>query len=151
MTVVQADGNDVEPVAVDEFRIGAAETYDVIVRPRADRAYTIFAQAEDRSGYARGTLAPRPGMAAAIPPLDPRAAAHAWPTWAWATWAAWPMAAWRMAGSAHARHGSWSDAGDDGMDHSSMPAWRSGSGMPTNGMPATAIKLKGRSRSTTSR
>ena len=72
MTVVQADGNDVAPVTVDEFRISVAETYDVIVRPMADRAYTIFAQAEDRTGYARGTLAPRAGMAAAIPPMDPR-------------------------------------------------------------------------------
>jgi CopA family copper-resistance protein len=72
MTVVQADGNDVEPVTVDEFRISVAETYDVIVQPKADRAYTIFAQVEDRTGYARGTLAPRSGMAAAIPPMDPR-------------------------------------------------------------------------------
>ena len=72
MTIVQADGNDVMPVTVDEFRISVAETYDVIVRPAVDRAYTIFAQAEDRTGYARGTLAPRPGMAAAIPPMDPR-------------------------------------------------------------------------------
>ena len=72
MTVVQADGNDVEPVTVDEFRISVAETYDVIVQPRAERAYTIFVQAEDRSGYARGTLAPRPGMTAPIPPMDPR-------------------------------------------------------------------------------
>jgi FtsP/CotA-like multicopper oxidase with cupredoxin domain len=72
MTVVQADGNDVQPVTVDQFRISVAETYDVIVQPPADRAYTIFAQAEDRTGYARGTLAPRPGMSAAIPPTDPR-------------------------------------------------------------------------------
>jgi CopA family copper-resistance protein len=72
MTVVSADGNDVEPVAVDEFRIGVAETYDVIVQPTADAAYTIFAQSEDRTGYARGTLATRAGMAAAIPPMDPR-------------------------------------------------------------------------------
>jgi FtsP/CotA-like multicopper oxidase with cupredoxin domain len=72
MTVVQADGNDVEPVTVDEFRIGTAETYDVIVQPTLDRAFTIFAQAEDRSGFARGTLAPRAGMAAAVPPRDPR-------------------------------------------------------------------------------
>jgi len=72
MTVVQADGNDVIPVTVDEFRISVAETYDVIVRPMADRAYTIFAQVEDRTGYARGTLAPRAGMTAAIPPMDPR-------------------------------------------------------------------------------
>ena len=72
MTVVQADGNDVMPVTVDEFRISVAETYDVTVQPKADRAYTIFVQVEDRTGYARGTLAPRPGMAAAIPPMDPR-------------------------------------------------------------------------------
>src|SRR5260370_3584234 len=72
MKVIQADGNDVVPVTVDQFRISVAETYDVIVQPKADRAYTIFAQAEDRSGYARGTLAPRPGMTAPIPPMDPR-------------------------------------------------------------------------------
>jgi CopA family copper-resistance protein len=71
LSVVQADGNDIVPVAVDEFRMGPAETYDVIVEP-GDGAYTIFAQAEDRSGFAQGTLAPRPGMAAPIPPMDPR-------------------------------------------------------------------------------
>ena len=72
LTVVAADGQDVEPVTVDEFRIGAAEVYDVIVEPKDDRAYTIFAQSMDRSGYARGTLAPAVGMEAEIPPLDPR-------------------------------------------------------------------------------
>ncbi len=71
MTVVQADGNDVEPVTVDEFRVGIAETYDVIVQPTDEVAYTIIAQSEDRSGFARGTLAPRMGMIAAIPPMDP--------------------------------------------------------------------------------
>jgi CopA family copper-resistance protein len=71
MTVVAADGQDVEPVSVDEFRIGAAEVYDVIVEPKDDRAYTIFAQSMDRTGYARGTLAPAAGMEAEIPPLDP--------------------------------------------------------------------------------
>uniref|UniRef100_A0A7V5CTH8 Copper resistance system multicopper oxidase n=1 Tax=Acidobacterium capsulatum TaxID=33075 RepID=A0A7V5CTH8_9BACT len=71
MTVVQADGNYVEPVPVDEFRIGVAERYDVLVEPEDGRAYTIFAQSEDRSGYARGTLAPRPGMTAPVPPMDP--------------------------------------------------------------------------------
>jgi FtsP/CotA-like multicopper oxidase with cupredoxin domain len=69
MRVVQADGNDVAPVTVDQFRISVAETYDVIVQPTADRAYTIFAQAEDRTGYARGTLAPSAGLVAAIPHL----------------------------------------------------------------------------------
>src|SRR5260370_20821578 len=72
LIVVAADGQDVEPVTVDEFRIGLAEVYDVIVEPKDDRAYTIFAQSLDRSGYARGTLAPQPGMQAEVPPLDPR-------------------------------------------------------------------------------
>ncbi|TRZ98909.1 MAG: copper resistance system multicopper oxidase [Nitrospiraceae bacterium] len=72
MTVVQADGQNVQPVAVDEFRMGVGETYDVIVEPAEDRAYTIFAETMDRSGYARGTLAPRTGMAAAIPERRPR-------------------------------------------------------------------------------
>ncbi|AXY22478.1 Copper resistance protein A precursor [Komagataeibacter saccharivorans] len=72
MLVVQADGNAVEPVPVDEFRIGVAETYDVIVQPKDSRAYTIFAQSEDRTGYARGTLAPQPGMRGTVPPMDPR-------------------------------------------------------------------------------
>jgi CopA family copper-resistance protein len=71
MTVVQADGNYVQPVTVDEFRIGTAETYDVIVQPREEKAYTIFAQPEARGRYARGTLAPRMGMTAEIPPMDP--------------------------------------------------------------------------------
>ncbi len=70
MTVVHVDGQDVEPVTVDEFRIGPGETYDVIVEPRDDRAYTIFAQSMDRTGFARGTLAPRYGMAADVPALD---------------------------------------------------------------------------------
>jgi CopA family copper-resistance protein len=72
LTVVAADGQDVEPVTIDEFRIGPAEVYDVIVEPKDDRAYTIFAQSMDRSGYARGTLAPAVGMEADIPRLDPR-------------------------------------------------------------------------------
>lgn len=70
LTVVQADGSNVEPVEVEEFRIGVAETYDVIVTP-GDGAHTIFAQAQDRSGYARGTLTSRPGLAAQVPAMDP--------------------------------------------------------------------------------
>ena len=72
LTVVAADGQDIEPVTVDELRIAAAEVFDVIVEPQDDRAYTIFAQSIDRSGYARGTLAPRAGMEAPVPPLDAR-------------------------------------------------------------------------------
>lgn len=71
LSLVAADGQDVEPVEVDEFRIAVAETYDVIVQPLEDRAYTIFAQSMSRDGYARGTLAPRPGMEAGVPRLDP--------------------------------------------------------------------------------
>ncbi|WP_458735648.1 copper resistance system multicopper oxidase [Zobellella taiwanensis] len=69
LTVVQADGVNVEPVEVDEFRFGPGETYDVLVEPTAE-AYTLFAQAMDRTGYARGTLATREGLSAAVPPLD---------------------------------------------------------------------------------
>jgi len=72
MTVVAADGQAIEPVSVDEFRIGTAETYDVIVQPSDDRAWTIFAQSMDRTGYARATLAPRAGMVAEVPALDRR-------------------------------------------------------------------------------
>lgn len=72
MTVVQADGNNVRPIVVDEFMISVAETYDVIVEPTDERAYTIVAEAADRSGMGRGTLAPRVGMAAPVPPLRPR-------------------------------------------------------------------------------
>ncbi|MCB1753524.1 MAG: copper resistance system multicopper oxidase, partial [Gammaproteobacteria bacterium] len=71
MTVVEADGQNIEPVSVDEFRIGVAETYDVIVEPKDDRAYTVFAQDIARSGYARGTLTPNPGLTAPVPGLDP--------------------------------------------------------------------------------
>lgn len=72
MTVVGSDGQAVKAVAVDEFRISAGETYDVIVRPEQDQAYTLFAQAMDRSGFAAGTLAPRAGMRAVVPVPDPR-------------------------------------------------------------------------------
>ncbi|WP_237482757.1 copper resistance system multicopper oxidase [Lichenibacterium dinghuense] len=72
MSVVNVHGNDVVPVAVDQFRIGVAETYDVVVRPTQDRAFTIYAEDLGRSGYARGTLAPRDGMEAEIPVHDPR-------------------------------------------------------------------------------
>jgi CopA family copper-resistance protein len=67
--VVQADGENVRPVEVDEFQISIAETYDVIVQPTQDRAYTIVSEAIDRSGMGRATLAPRLGMTAEVPPL----------------------------------------------------------------------------------
>ncbi len=71
MAVVAADGQYIEPILVDDLRIGAAETYDVIVEPKADSAYTIFAQAIDRSGFARGILTPDPQLQAEVPMMDP--------------------------------------------------------------------------------
>ena len=72
MTVVQADGQNVRPVTVDELQIAVAETYDVIVTPPEPRAYTLVAESWDRSGMARATLAPAMGMVAAVPALRPR-------------------------------------------------------------------------------
>ncbi|MBR9901052.1 MAG: copper resistance system multicopper oxidase [Rhodospirillales bacterium] len=69
MTVVQADGNNVQPVRVDEFRISVAETYDVIVQPKEEKAYPIMAESMGRSGFAFATLAPREGMVAEMPEL----------------------------------------------------------------------------------
>lgn len=71
MTVVAADGNNIQPVKVDEFRIAVGETYDVIVHPKTEKALTIFAQTMARNGFARATLAPREGMSAEVPPLSP--------------------------------------------------------------------------------
>ena len=71
MTVVAADGQNIQPVTVDEFRIGVAETYDVIVEPATDSAYTIFAQSNDRTGYARGTLTTDIALRAVLPAMDP--------------------------------------------------------------------------------
>jgi CopA family copper-resistance protein len=72
MIVVAADGQNVRPVEVDEFQIGNAETYDVVILPTEDRAYTLVAEAADRSGMGRATLAPRLGMTAPVPPLRKR-------------------------------------------------------------------------------
>src|SRR3546814_1220623 len=99
MTMVQADGNNVRPVKVDEFQISVAETYDAIVEPPEDRAFTIVAESVDRSGMGRGTLAPRMGMTAEVPPLRPR------PTPG--------MDDMGMAGMAHGSMG--------GMEHGSVP------------------------------
>jgi CopA family copper-resistance protein len=69
MTVIAADGQNVEPVEVDEFQIGTAETYDVIIEPRTEEAYAVVAESMDRSGMALAMLASRPGARAAVPPL----------------------------------------------------------------------------------
>jgi FtsP/CotA-like multicopper oxidase with cupredoxin domain len=72
LTVVAADGLPVHPVTVDELRIATAETFDVIVEPSGQDAFTIFAQGMDRSAYAAGTLAIRAGLSAPVPAMDPR-------------------------------------------------------------------------------
>ncbi|MBO9353738.1 copper resistance system multicopper oxidase [Bordetella petrii] len=109
LTVVQADGINVEPVTVDEFRFGPGETYDVLVQPKDD-AYTIFAQAMDRTGYARGTLATQAGLQAPVPPLDAP------------EWLAMADMMGAMKGEGH--------GGMQGMDHGGM------SGMSHGGMAA---------------
>ncbi|MDW7746532.1 copper resistance system multicopper oxidase [Halomonas sp.] len=109
MTVVAADGQPVQPVPVDEFRIGVAETYDVLVMPEDDTAYTIFAESMDRSGFARATLAPREGMDAAIPERR-RIADRGMEA----------MGAHDMEGMDHAEMEGGADGDMEGMDHSSM-------------------------------
>ena len=70
MMVVATDGQNIEPVTLDEFRIGVAETYDVVVEPSDDRAYTVFAQSIDRTGFTRGTLTPDARLISAVPEMD---------------------------------------------------------------------------------
>jgi len=72
MQVVMVDGKAVKPVDIHEFRMSVAETYDVLVRPKKDQPFTIFAESLDRSGYARGTLSPQAGLSAPVPELRER-------------------------------------------------------------------------------
>jgi len=111
MTVVAADGLHVKPVSVDEFRIAVAETYDVIVEPDSEQAYTVFAQSMDRTGYARGTLAVQEGLSAPVPSPDPR-----------------PLIAMGDMGMDHGSMGGMDHGSMAGMDHGSM------SGMDHGGM-----------------
>ena len=69
MTVVATDGIDVDPVSIDDFRIGVAETFDLIVTPTQE-AHTIFAQNVDRTGYVTATLATKDNVRAAVPAMD---------------------------------------------------------------------------------
>ena len=113
MTVVAADGQDIKPVSnIDEFRIGVAEAYDVIVEPQGNQAYTLFAQSIGRSGYARGTLAPDLSMSAAVPKLDPMPLL---------THADMGMNMGSMSGMDHGAMGMKGDMGNPGaVDHSKM-------------------------------
>ncbi|MDH1341400.1 copper resistance system multicopper oxidase [Ectopseudomonas oleovorans] len=110
MTVVAADGLHVKPVSVDEFRIAVAETYDVIVEPDSEQAYTVFAQSMDRTGYARGTLAVQEGLSAPVPSPDPR-----------------PLIAMGDMGMDHGSMGGMDHGNMAGMDHGSMAGMDHGS------------------------
>jgi CopA family copper-resistance protein len=146
MTIVQSDGQNVDPVTVDEFRFGSGETYDVIVQPK-DEAYTIFAQSMDRTGYARGTLTSRPGLVATVPQLDK-------PEWLAMTDMMGAMGD-GMAGMAGMNHGGSTPsptmagmghgvmAGMAGMDHGSM------AGMNHANMAGMGHSAKGQNKAST--
>ena len=119
MTVVQADGQNVRPIEVDEFQIGNAETYDVIVQPTEDRAYTLVSEAVDRSGMGRATLAPRLGMTAPVPPLRER-----------------PLATMKDMGMDMSAHGG---GGMAGMDHGSAGGAAAAAGGSMAGMNHAAM------------
>ncbi|UTL83659.1 copper resistance system multicopper oxidase [Pseudomonas putida] len=110
MTVVAADGQYVKPVSIDEFRIAVAETYDVIVEPENEQAYTIFAQSMDRTGYSRGTLAVREGIQGPVPALDPR-----------------PLISMSDMGMDHGNMAGMEHNNMAGMDHGSMAGMNHGS------------------------
>jgi CopA family copper-resistance protein len=122
MTVVAADGQYVHPVSVDEFRIAVAETYDVIVEPEDEQAYTIFAQSMDRTGFSRGTLAIREGLQAAVPTVDPR-----------------PLISMNDMGMDHSSMAGMNHSSMAGMDHSKMAGMDHGSmaGMDHSKMAGT--------------
>mgnify|MGYP001200127733 FL=1 len=127
MTVVAADGLHVKPVSVDEFRIAVAETYDVIVEPDSEQAYTVFAQSMDRTGYARGTLAVQEGLSAPVPSPDPR-----------------PLIAMGDMGMDHGSMAGMDHGSMAGMDHGSMQGGMAGmdhsqmAGMDHSGMAGMA-------------
>jgi CopA family copper-resistance protein len=115
MTVVQADGLHVQPVDTDEFQIGVAETYDVIVAPKRERAFAIVAEAIDRSGQVVATFAPKPGMRAVAPLLRER-----------------PILTHKDMGMGDMDHSSMNgmnheSAGHEGMSHGSMDGMNHGS------------------------
>ncbi len=135
MMVVQADGQNVQPVEVDEFRLGPGETLDVIVQPE-DRAYTLFAETMDRSGYARGTLAPRAGMSAALPERRARPLR---------TMADMGMDMEDMEGTDHGAMQGMDHSSMQGKDHGAMPAMDHGSmpGMDHGAMPGMEQEAAG--------
>ncbi|EKT4470699.1 copper resistance system multicopper oxidase [Pseudomonas putida] len=130
MTVVAADGQYVKPVSIDEFRIAVAETYDVIVEPENEQAYTIFAQSMDRTGYSRGTLAVREGLQAPVPAVDPRPLI---------SMSDMGMDHGSMAGMDHSKMAGMDHGSMAGMDHSKMAGMDHGNmtGMDQSNMAAS--------------
>ncbi len=118
LTIVQADGQNVMPVEVDEFQIGVAETYDAIVTPTEDQAFTLVGESVDRSGMARATLAPRAGMTAAVPPLRQR-----------------PIATMKDMGMDMSSMGDMGGAKKDGMAGMDMSKPKPGMDMSSGSMP----------------
>jgi|TARA_Y100000815_G_C13343020_1_gene500815 CopA family copper-resistance protein len=130
MTVVQSDGLNIQPVETDEFQMGVAETYDIIVEPTEERAYAFVAESIDRSGQAVATLGPRPGMRAEEPEMR-----------------AVPMLTMRDMGMDHSMMGGMSGMDDgnvSGMDHDASEDMTSGtkdhSGMSGHEMGNMAMK-----------
>lgn len=119
MTVVQADGLNVAPVTIDEFQIGVAETFDVIVQPDAHQAYSLIAESNDRSGFARATLSPKLGMVAPVPPLRSR-----------------PTLTMKDMAMDHGSHATQMD--HSGMDHSKMDHSRMGHAKQDNARTGAA-------------
>ena len=126
MTVVAADGQYVHPVTVDEFRIAVAETFDVIVEPSGQDAFTIFAQDMGRTGYVSGTLAVREGLRAPVPAVDPR-----------------PILTMADMGHGGMGHGAARHVGDAGRAARRRRHGRHGPQRPRHGRDARAMAMAG--------
>ena len=131
MTVIAADGQNVQPVETDEFQFGVAETYDVVVEPKDDKAYTIMAEAMDRSGYAAGTLATSTAHSAPVPELRQR------PVLTMVDMGM-DMAAMDMGGMSESDAAPSSADDHSSMDHSTMDHSRKNDGSSTANMNAHA-------------
>ena len=130
MTIIAADGQNVRPVEVDEFQIGTAETYDVVVTPGKADAYAIVGESMDRSGMALAMLASRPGARASVPPLrDP------------------PLLTMADMGM---NHGPAAEGGHGGMDHGSTDHKAMGHGADAAAPAAASHSMDGMSMRDTS-
>lgn len=145
MTVVSADGIDVEPFEVDRLLIGVAETYDVLVQVPDDGSWELRATSHDASNYAsvwlgRGTRHEAPGVPypnsyeIMMRELDPQRI-FAWtPAGSmgmpdrWVDEGRFDQPGMNMAGHGQMDHGAMGtgDAEHEGMDHASMDHGQTG-------------------------